>query len=320
MISIHNFETNPFFNIAAEEYFLKNFSEDVFIIYQNSPSVIVGKHQNALAEVDLVYLKENGIELVRRLSGGGAVYHDLGNLNFTFIRNGSPGAMVDFNGFTKPIIEFLETLGLRAGFGGHNSIMINGLKVSGNAEHIYRNRVLHHGTLLFNTNLERLEKCLYTNRERFTDRAVRSVRANVVNILSLLNEPISVELFASNLFSFVSKTFNASPYKLTQFDIESINSLATLRYSTVEWSLGYSPKYELSASIEIDGKTNILQLKVENGIILNAECLTENDLPQLNSICTALCGCQHEPNAVIESFNANGISEQLSKCIVANLF
>lgn len=320
MICLHSYETNPFFNIAAEEYFLKNFTDDIFFLYQNSPSVIVGKHQNALAEVNFIYLKANSIELVRRLSGGGAVYHDLGNLNFTFIRNGNSGSLVDFKGFTKPIVDYLKTLGLNASFGGHNSIMINNFKVSGNAEHIYRNRVLHHGTLLFNANLERLEKCLYTNRERFTDRAVRSVRANVANISSLLNDSISVEVFANNLFGFISKSVNASPYKLTQFDVESINSLNAQRYSTSEWSLGYSPKYELSASIEIDGNTHTLQLKVENGKIVYIECKNEGSSTVMQLICTALLGCQHEPNAVIERLNKNGISEQFTMSFFANLF
>jgi lipoate-protein ligase A len=318
MICIHNFETNPFFNIAAEEYFLKNFTDDIFMLYRNSPSVVVGKHQNALAEVDIHYLKTHNIELVRRLSGGGAVYHDLGNVNFTFIRNGSVGSMVDFKGFTKPIIDYLTTLGLNANFGGHNSIMVNNFKVSGNAEHIYRNRVLHHGTLLFNANLEQLEKCLYTNRERFTDRAVRSVRANVSNISTLLNNPISIEILATNLFDFISNSLNASPYKLNDFDIESIKSLSTSRYSTTEWNLGYSPKYELPIFIEIDGNNYTFQLKVENGVIVSAE--SESNLPLIEIICSALLNCQHEPIAVIDKFKNYGINDDIANRIIEGMF
>lgn len=318
MICLHSFETNPFFNIAAEEYLLKNFSDDIFMIYRNSPSVIVGKHQNALAEVDFSYLKAHNIELVRRLSGGGAVYHDLGNVNFTFIRNGSVGSMVDFKGFTKPIIDYLKTLGLNAGFGGHNSIMVNSFKVSGNAEHIYRNRVLHHGTLLFNANLNQLEKCLYTNRERFTDRAVRSVRANVANILTLLNNPISNETFATNLFNFISSSLKAKLYKLNNFDTESINSLVTTRYKTNEWNLGYSPKYEFSFFFEIDGAKHGFQLNVENGVIVNVA--SEGNSPFSKTVYSALLNCKHEPIAVFDRLKNYGIRDDYASQILKGMF
>jgi lipoate-protein ligase A len=208
--------------------------------------------------------------------------------------------MVDFKGFTKPIIDYLTTLGLNANFGGHNSIMVNNFKVSGNAEHIYRNRVLHHGTLLFNANLEQLEKCLYTNRERFTDRAVRSVRANVSNISTLLNNPISIEILATNLFDFISK------------------SLSTSRYSTTEWNLGYSPKYELPIFIEIDGNNYTFQLKVENGVIVSAE--SESNLPLIEIICSALLNCQHEPIAVIDKFKNYGINDDIANRIIEGMF
>ncbi|PKP36179.1 MAG: lipoate--protein ligase, partial [Bacteroidetes bacterium HGW-Bacteroidetes-15] len=178
MLCIYHRNSNPYFNIASEEHLLKRFTDDIFMLYINSPSVIVGKHQNTMAEVDYHFALENDIKIVRRLSGGGAVYHDHGNLNFCFIRNGKEGALVDFKGFTKPIIEILGKLGVEAKFEGHNSLTINGLKFSGNAEHIFKQRVMHHGTLLFSSDLQALANVLYVSIDKYSDRAVKSVRAN----------------------------------------------------------------------------------------------------------------------------------------------
>src|SRR6056297_1030797 len=152
MICIKNEDTNPYFNLAAEEYVLKNFSDNVFMLWRNAPSIIVGNHQNTLAEINTEYVKENNIDVVRRLSGGGAVFHDLGNLNFTFIKNIDKSKdKVDFSTFTKPIIDVLQNMSINAKFEGRNDIVIDGKKISGNAQHSNGNRMLHHGTLLFSS-------------------------------------------------------------------------------------------------------------------------------------------------------------------------
>ena len=136
MICIQDTQTDPYFNLAAEEYVLKNFSDDVFMLWRNDNAIIVGKHQNTLSEINLDYVKEKGIKVVRRISGGGAVFHDLGNLNFTFIRTGEEGNLVDFKRFTLPIIEVLQKMGVDAKFEGRNDLTIEGKKFSGNAEHV----------------------------------------------------------------------------------------------------------------------------------------------------------------------------------------
>ncbi len=152
------------------------------MLWQNLPSIILGKHQNTLAEINYSFVKENNIPVVRRISGGGTVFHDLGNLNFTFISSGEKEKLVNFRKFTQPIIEVLNHMGIPACFEGKNDLRVNGLKISGNAEHVYRNKVLHHGTLLFSADLNYLNQAIKSVPERFKDKAVQSVRSKVANI------------------------------------------------------------------------------------------------------------------------------------------
>ena len=149
-----------YFNLALEEYLLMHEVDDYFVLWQSEPAVVVGKHQNTLAEINYRFVSEKNIRVARRLSGGGTVYHDQGNLNFTYIANGEPGKLVDFKRFIEPVIHFLGTLGIDAQQGLKNEILVRGKKISGNAEHVYKNRVLHHGTLLFHSDLHLLRECL----------------------------------------------------------------------------------------------------------------------------------------------------------------
>jgi lipoate---protein ligase len=160
MLCIYNPSTEPYFNMAAEEYLLKNFSANIFMLWRNDNAVVVGKHQNSLAEINHDFVQQNNIKVVRRLSGGGTVFHDLGNLNFTFITNGEGEELVNFRKFTQPILEVLLQLGVHAKFEGRNDLTINGLKFSGNAEHVFKKRTLHHGTLLFSSKISDLTQAL----------------------------------------------------------------------------------------------------------------------------------------------------------------
>ena len=156
MICIADHRTDPYFNLAAEEYLLKSKNEDYFMLWRNEPSIVVGKHQNALAEIDLLYAREKGFKVARRISGGGTVFHDLGNLNFSFISNGEEGKLINYRKYATPIVEVLGMLGIEATFSKRDDILIEGMKISGNASHVYKQRVLHHGTLLFSSDLSDL--------------------------------------------------------------------------------------------------------------------------------------------------------------------
>ncbi|MBN2814917.1 MAG: lipoate--protein ligase family protein, partial [Bacteroidales bacterium] len=174
--------TDPYYNLATEEYLLRQLHDDVFMLWISRPVIVVGKHQNALAEINYRFVSDNHIDVARRLTGGGAVFHDEGNVNFAFIRAGEPGRLVDFNAFIEPVTAFLQTLGVEALRGPKNEILVNGLKISGNAEHVYKNRVLHHGTLLYQSNLDRLRQSLKPSGGRYIDKAVQSNRSSVTNL------------------------------------------------------------------------------------------------------------------------------------------
>jgi len=237
MLCIERTETDPYFNIAAEEYFLKNFTSDIFMVWQNSKAIILGKHQNVSAEINLLWARKKAIPIVRRLSGGGTVFHDTGNLNYTFIFTGKQERLVNYQKYSRPIIDFLETLGIQADFVGKSDLKIGKLKFSGNAEHVYRSRVLHHGTLLFKTNLNELEEALDVPRIELHKKYIRSNRSLVTNISDHLSRQMDMIEFKDLLFSFVVNLFeNASIYNLTDHDRNEIETLSELKYKTDKWN------------------------------------------------------------------------------------
>jgi len=295
MLLIQRKQTNPYFNIAAEEYILKYFTEDVFMLWQNEPSVIIGKHQNTLAEINHHYIEQNNIPVVRRISGGGAVFHDLGNINFTFIKSIIGEDLVDFKRFIDPIITVLQQLGVDARQEGHNDIRINGLKCSGNAEHVFKNRVLHHGTILYSSDLNTLGIALHSNEDRFTGRAVKSRRSPVTNIISHLPVKISIHDFIERIYQYqFSLGQDASYYKLTEMHNIEIQKLAEQKYRTWEWNYGYSPAYHYSNHID-----NLnCELETHGGIITEALIFDNITLEHQSSLEERLKGIRHQKEEI----------------------
>jgi lipoate---protein ligase len=284
MLCISHPVTDPYFTIATEEYLLKNFSDDIFMLYRNEPSVIVGKHQNTFGEVNYWYVKQHHIKVVRRLSGGGTVFHDDGNLNFCFIRNGEEGNLIDFKKFTQPIIDVLQKLGVPAERSGRNDLMINGLKFSGNAEHVYKNRTLHHGTLLFSSQLGNLAEALKVKPYLYTDKAVKSVRSQVTNIMGHLPHPMGIQEFEDEIIDHVTTRYNdVVPYQLTEDDKKGITRLAEEKYGTWEWNFGYSPRFVFRNQGIIRDVTVEIELEVEKGIIKKGKiCLDKQVIPEIS--------------------------------------
>ncbi len=305
MLLIQQSSTNPYFNIASEEYLLKNFMDDIFILYRNEPSIIVGKHQNTLAEINLEYVKRNKLNVIRRLSGGGTVYHDLGNLNYTFISNGSEGNLVDFKKFTQPIINVLQRLGIDAKLGGKNDIRVGDKKISGNAEHIYKNRVLHHGTLLFSSNLDELNESIKINPNTYSDKAVKSIRSEVANITEFLKEPITITEFADLIANHIKQAFpSGKNYQLNINDIKKINELVDTKYSMWEWNFGYSPTYTLNKKVIVGNEVIEVKISVENGLIcsikLDGDILDKKKLLEIENLLT---NCPHDIDAIKEKIS-----------------
>jgi lipoate-protein ligase A len=269
MLCIKHHSTDPYFNIATDEFIFKHLKEDCFMLWQNDNAIIVGKHQNALAEINLDYVKEHDIKVVRRLSGGGAVYHDMGNLNFTFTRTSErEDDLVDFRRYTKPIIEVLQGMGVNAEFSGRNDIMIEGKKFSGNAEHVFKNKVMHHGTLLFSSDMPNISGALKINPLKYKDRAVKSIPKRVTNIQDHLKEKISVEEFADRIMDYITSHFDdCKRYEFTPEDLAKIEEIKKEKYKTWDWNFGYSPNYDFKQGVKTKGGLLEMNMNVSKGII-----------------------------------------------------
>lgn len=279
--------THPAWNLAAEEYLLKAFHEPVFRLWQNENAIIVGQYQNTLAEIDVKYVKENGITVVRRLTGGGAVFHDLGNVNFTFIEDRTPGEDTGtmFKRFTQPILEALNSLGVKAYLEGRNDLLIDGKKFSGNALCIHKNRILQHGTLLFSASMTDLSGALRSRPEKFIGKAVQSNRSRVTNISEHLPKttpaaasailsgasPASMDVatFREYIGKYICDNYAGAivPYHYTEEDIRAINRLRDDKYTLDSWNFGKSPSYSYSKVAKLTGGMVEVYLSSEKGII-----------------------------------------------------
>lgn len=241
MLIVNNTYTDPYFNLAAEEFFLKNFQEDIFMLWQNEPSVIIGKHQNVQAEVNTTFIREKNIKIARRFSGGGAVYNDLGNLNLTFIENNGDSR---FGRFADRISRFLNTTGLHPQCDERYSLTLHGLKISGSAQYMYKNTVLFHASLLFSTDLAALVKALNNESVPLKNRRkiyVESVKSPVTNVKEHLPYSMQTDEFKQLIIDhFIRENQHNSLYTLLSEDITAINRLKKEKYGTPGWNLNAS--------------------------------------------------------------------------------
>ncbi len=305
MYCINLESTDPFFNLAVEELLLKKSKEEYLILGINRPSVIIGKHQVANREANIKFVVENNIPVIRRISGGGTVFHDKGNLNFTFIRQSEAGRQVDFRKHTMPIIEFLSSLGIEAKFEGKNDLKVDGLKISGNAEHIHGNRVLHHGTLLFNSSLDMLGNSLRKDTSCYSSRAVESNPASIMNLNEKLNKFKDINEFRSEMMNyFLDNMSDTELYNLTPSETDAAESLVEKKYKTWEWNWAYGPEYYFTNRFEIDGKYFFCRLFVKDGIIM--ECKIEGS-DEIVSTSEKMVGYRHMISDLSEFFRSENI-------------
>lgn len=304
-LSIISDSSRPEFNLAAEEYFLKNKAEDIHYFYINKPSIIIGKHQNALAEINLPFLEKHNIALFRRLSGGGTVYHDEGNINYCFIKSGETTDLVNFKKATQPIVDVLNHWGVPVRSGQRNDLLVNYKKISGNACHVFKARVMHHGTLLFSSNLSVLTDSLKSNPFRFQDKAVKSVRSQVTNLKDELNPGWNAWEFLENLESSLRLVSpETKVYKLSHEDIDAIEKLSAEKYSTWEWNYGYGPAYAFKKRMQAGEYTFTVHMQVAKGIISDVKVVTNfPDATFSNKLSEIITGVYHERNILLKKIS-----------------
>ena len=311
--------TDPYFNLATEEYVLKEIKEDSFMLWRNEPSIIVGKHQNTLAEINLDYVRENNIKVVRRLSGGGAVFHDLGNLNFTFTMQGQGNNLIDFRKYTEPILEVLIKLGIDARFEGRNDLTIEGKKFSGNAMHIWKSKVLSHGTLLFSSHMPDLSAALNADPLKFKDKAVKSVRSRVTNISEHLKSPMDVMEFSTLIENHIMEKYpDAVLYEFSKHDLQRIKELIESRYGTWEWNFGYSPHYNFKKILRTQNSGTLeFNLDVSDGIIRDLRIYGDYfNLCETEEIENALRNVQHADPKIREALVPYNINDYFNNLTV----
>lgn len=268
MIFIESTSTNPYFNLALEEYVFENMSqiESYFLLWQNYNTIVVGKNQNTVEEINQEFVKENKIRVVRRLSGGGAVYHDRGNLNYTFIVKKKQD--FDFQAFAAPVIEVLKDYGIQAEFTGRNDLVIDGQKFSGNSQYIKHGRQLHHGCIMLDSNLVHVSDALKVKASKYESKGIKSVKSRVTTINEHLNKPISMEQFKEDLKNkVILENDQVSMYELTEGDLSAINRLCEEKYETWEWNYGYSPDYTLRREMKFEAGLLTAYMNVSKGKI-----------------------------------------------------
>ncbi|KIL50144.1 lipoate-protein ligase A [Jeotgalibacillus alimentarius] len=267
--------TDPKINLAIEEYALKNLNveeESYLLFYINNPSIIIGKNQNTIEEINTDYVEKNNIQVVRRLSGGGAVYHDLGNLNFSFITKDDGESFHNFQKFTEPVVDALKQIGVPAELKGRNDLLVGERKISGNAQFSTKGRMFSHGTLMFDSEIDNVVSSLKVRKDKIESKGIKSIRSRVANISEFLEEKVTIEEFKQLILRHIfGSEEEIKEYVLTEEDWKKIHELSEERYQQWEWNFGKSPKFNLQHSHRFPAGSIDVRLDVEKGSIENCK-------------------------------------------------
>ncbi len=311
--------TDPRINLALEEYMLENFGEtDTYLLfYVNEPSIIIGRNQNSVEEINTEYVDKHGIKVVRRLSGGGAVYHDEGNLNFSFITKDDGDSFHDFAKFTEPVVKALNDLGVPAKLVGRNDLLVEGRKISGNAQFSTRGRMFSHGTLMLDSEIEHVVEALNVSKEKIESKGIKSIRSRVANISEYLDKKVTMEQFKTLILQSVYDTDDISTipqYELIEEDWKNVYEISNKRYMQWHWNFGQSPAFNIKHSHKFDSGLLDVRLDVKKGIIEN--CTIYGDFfffVYIKELEDALVDVRHERQAIAEALEDVDVEHYLGK-------
>ena len=298
-------------NLALDEYAMKhiNVDEDFFFLWQNEPSVIIGKNQNAAEEVNQEFIDRRQIHVARRVSGGGAVYHDFGNLNFTFIIGVDDPGKVNYKKYVQPIVDALKVMGVEAEASGRNDILIEGLKISGNAQRMANGKLMHHGTLIFDVNLEDMVQALNVDPDKIVSKGVKSVRSRVTTIKEHLPQGTTLQDFQNELHYYLSNRHQDTEIKLSAKDLANIEHEAKTRFSTWGWNYGYSPEFNLKNAKRFTGGRLEVLMSVNEGKIQSIRFMGDYlGLHDVGDIEVSLLNVRYRKEDVIEVLSKFNLS------------
>ncbi|HEO0142284.1 TPA: lipoate--protein ligase [Streptococcus agalactiae] len=267
---IVNTSNDPAYNVALEAYAFQKLTDIdvIFILWINEPAIIIGRHQNTIQEINKEFIDKNGIHVVRRLSGGGAVYHDLNNLNYTIISNNTQEGAFDFQTFSKPVIDTLAKLGVKAEFTGRNDLEINGQKFAGNAQAYYKGRMMHHGCLLFDVDMSVLGQALKVSKDKIESKGIKSVRARVTNIVDHLSDKITVQEFSDAILAQMKEEYpEMDEYVLSDAELSEIQAMRDNQFATWDWTYGKAPEYTIERGVRYPAGKITTYANVENSTI-----------------------------------------------------
>lgn len=326
---IVNNSNDPAYNIALEAFAFKELTDidEIFILWINEPAIIIGKHQNAIQEINKEYTDAHGIHVVRRLSGGGAVYHDLNNLNYTIISNKATEGAFDFKTFSKPVIDTLATLGVEANFTGRNDLEIDGKKICGNAQAYYKGRMMHHGCLLFDVDMTVLGDALKVSKDKIESKGVKSVRARVTNINNELPKKMTVLEFKDAILEQMKKEYpDMDEYVLSEDELARIQEIRDTQFGTWEWTYGKTPDYTVERSVRYPAGKITSFIKAEKSLIESIKIYGDFfGIGDASDIENLLIGTRYEYKDVLEKLQTVDINhyfsrmttEEVAKAIVA---
>lgn len=328
MIYIENNSTNPYFNFALEYYLLneKDLGDDtIFMFWRTEPTLMIGKFQNTIEEINQKYVEEKRINVVRRITGGGTIYTDMNTWQYSFINKNCNSSGIDFKTFTQPIIDALKDQGINASLSGRNDLHIDDKKFSGNAQYVKGSKKLHHGSILFNTNIEEMVRSITVAEDKIISKGIKSVRDRVINVSDYLNDKeIDSLKFKDIMLESLLKKANGT-YKLTEEDIERVNEIAKEKFESWEWNFGASPKFNITKGLRLKGGKVEFRINVNKGII--EECSINGDFfgeGEIEDVTNELCGCRYNKadimgvlnNIEVHKYFHNISSEEIIDCII----